>query len=146
MRSMRFRRATMAQSVPAMTTPRFSQDILATLDKSQSLRIRAGNGKHRFIGIWVVVVNGRVFVRSWSLKPQGWYRTFLEEPRGSVQIAKREIPVRAVRTRSESIKDAVDRAYLKKYNTTWMIKYAKDLVRPKSRDATIELVPLSANR
>ena len=41
------------------------------------LRIRAG-AEHRFIGIWAVVVDGRVFVRSWSLKPQGWYRTFLE--------------------------------------------------------------------
>ena len=48
-------------------------------DLAQNKRIRAGNRMHRFIGIWVVVVDDRVFVRSWSLKPQGWYRTFLAE-------------------------------------------------------------------
>ena len=85
----------------------------------------------------------RVFVRSWGLKPRGWYRTVLEDPHGSIEIPGREVRVRAVRTRSEQLKKDVDRAYLKKYNTDWEIKYAKDLVRAKSRDATIELVPLS---
>jgi len=125
-----------------MAKRRFSEDILATLRGSKRLRIRAGKGTHRFIGIWVVVVHGRVFVRSWSIKPQGWYRTFLKELHGCIQMAHREIPVRAVRTRSERVKDAVDRAYLEKYNAAGAIKYARDLVRPKCRDATIELVPL----
>jgi hypothetical protein len=70
--------------------------------------------------------------------------SFLEDSRGRVQIADREIQVRAVRTRSKQLKDAVDRAYLEKYNTGGMIKYAKDLVRAISRDTTIELVPLSS--
>lgn len=122
---------------------RFSTEILAALRKSKGLRIRAGNGLHRFIGIWVVVVNDRVFVRSWSLKPRGWYRTFLAEPRGALQIAGHEVPIRVVRTRSEGLKSAVDRAYLEKYNTTGAIKYARDLVRAKSRATTIELLPLS---
>ena len=126
-----------------MAKRRFSDDILAALRLGKSLRIRAGNGTHRFIGIWVVVVNNRVFVRSWSLKPKGWYRTFLEEPRGRIQIANREFLVYAVRTKSERVKDAVDRAYLGKYTTPGESKYARDLVRAHSRDATIELVPMS---
>ena len=136
-----------ARRVHAMTPKRrFSEEILTILNKTKGLRIRAGKGTHRFIGIWVVVVNERVFVRSWSLKPGGWYRTLLAEPRGSVRIADREIPVRAVRTRSERVKDAVDRAYLDKYATPGAIKYARDLVRAQSRAATIELVPLSSAR
>jgi hypothetical protein len=126
-----------------MAKRRFSGDILAILRKRNALRIRAGDGSHRFIGIWVVVVHDRVFVRSWSLKQQGWYRTFLEDARGSVQISDHEIPIRAVRTRGERLKDAIDGAYLEKYNSPGAIKYAKDLVRAKSRDATIELVPVS---
>ena len=44
---------------------RFSTSILAALDKSKILGIRAGDrSDHRFIGIWVVVVEDRVFVRS----------------------------------------------------------------------------------
>jgi hypothetical protein len=121
---------------------RFTADILAAIHNSKILGILAGQQPHRFIGIWVVVVEGRVFVRSWSLKPRSWYRTFLKEPCGVVQVAGREIAVRAVRTRSDSLKDAVDRAYVEKYKTPGAIKYARDLGRAKSRATTTELVPL----
>jgi hypothetical protein len=121
---------------------RFSDDILAAFRKSKGLHIRAGSAAHRFIGIWVVVVKDRVFVRSWSVKPTGWYQTFLKEPRGTVRVADYEIAVRVVRTRDERLKSAVDRAYLDKYNTPGALKYAKDLGRAKSRATTIELVPL----
>jgi len=89
------------------------------------------------------VVNDRVFVRSWSVKPQGWYRAFLKEPRGTVQIADREIAIRAVRTRDERVRGAIDRAFLDKYNTSGAIKYARELGSAQSRAATLELRPLS---
>ena len=125
---------------------RFAADTLAAIRDGQILRIRAGTEAHRFIGIWAVVVEGRVFVRSWSLKPRGWYQTFLEEPCGAVQVSGREMPVLAVRTRSERLKDAIDRAYLEKYNTRGSLKYARDLGRPKSRATTTELVPMTTGR
>jgi hypothetical protein len=121
---------------------RFTDDVLAAINDDKILGIRAGSQPHRIIGIWAVVVEGRVFVRSWSLKPRSWYRTFLEEPRGIIQVAGREIPIRAVHTRSERLKDAVSRAYLEKYHTPGSIKYAQDLGRAKSRATTTELVPL----
>ena len=120
----------------------FPDDVVNALRKSKVLRIRAGDGAHRFIGIWFVMVDGRVFVRSWSLKAGGWYRTFLAEAHGAIQIGDREAPVRAVRTRSESLKLAVDRAYLEKYTSAGEIKYAKDLVEAKCRAATLELIPV----
>ncbi len=122
-------------------TRRFPAGILVAIRDGKILHIRAGGEPHRFIGIWVVVVEGRAFVRSWSLKPRSWYRTFLKEPRGTIQVAGREIPVRAVQTRSERLKDAVDRAYLEKYKSRGAIKYARDLGRSKSRATTTELVP-----
>lgn len=121
---------------------RFSADILASIRDGKILGIRAGTQPHRIIGIWAVVVERRVFVRSWSLKPRSWYRTFLEEPVGVIQVEGQEIPVRAVHTRSERLKEAVDRAYLEKYKTPGSIKYAQDLGRSPSRDTTTELVPL----
>ena len=126
------------------TKRQFSANTLAVLRESKGLRIRAGTGQHRFIGIWVVVVKDRVFVRSWSVKPNGWYRTFLKEPRGTVHVADCKIAVRALRIKSERVRDAVDRAYLDKYNTAGARKYAKDLGRAKSRATTMELVPLSS--
>ena len=120
---------------------RFSRDVVEAIREGEILGIRAGTKPHRFIGIWAVVVERRVFVRSWSLKPRSWYRTFLEEPRGTINVDGREIPVRAVQTRSERLKKAVDQAYLNKYNTPGSIKYAQDLGRAKSRATTTELVP-----
>ncbi len=120
----------------------FTRKLLAAIRDDKMLRIRAGTSDHRFIGIWAVVVEGRVFVRSWSLKPRSWYRTFLEEPQGAILVGGREIAVRAVRTRGERLKDAIDEAYLQKYDTRGSLKYARDLCRPKSRATTTELVPL----
>jgi hypothetical protein len=120
----------------------FAADIVAAIRDGKILGIRAGTERHRIIGIWAVVVEGRVFVRSWSLKPRSWYRTFLETPRGIIQVGDRQIPIRAVFTRSEGLKAAIDRAYLKKFNTRGSIKFARDLGRQKSRDTTTELVPL----
>ena len=121
---------------------RFPDDVVASIDKSKILGIRAGTQPHRVIGIWSVVVQKRVFVRSWSIKPRSWYRTFLEEPRGIIQIGDRELEVRAVHTRSEALKDAVDRAYAAKYHTPASRRYVKDLCGKKSKDTTTELVPL----
>ena len=123
---------------------RLPREIIATLQDAKALRLRAGAAPHRFVGLWVVVVEGRVFVRSWSLKSRGWYRTFLEEPRGVLQVAGRELPIRAVRTRSERLKRAVDQAYLAKYRAPGALPFARDLVGAKSRATTTELVPLCA--
>ena len=68
--------------------PQFSDDTLAVLRKSKGLCIQAGTGQHRFIGIWAVVVQGRVVVRSSRLKPRSWYRTFLKEPRGTIPSSR----------------------------------------------------------
>jgi hypothetical protein len=111
------------------------------VQKSPSLAIRAGTGGHRFIRIWAVVVQGRLFVRSWSLKPGGWYRTFLDEPRGAVRVGTRAIPVRAVKARAARLNAAIDKAYLEKYGTGGLRKYALDMVAAKSRATTLELVP-----
>lgn len=124
-------------------TKRFSNDVLALLEESLGLRIRAGNGDHRFIGIWFVVVEGRVIVRSWSVKRGGWYRTFLKNDRGAIKVGKEEIAVRAVPVKSARLRNAVDRAYLKRYSTPGALRYARDLGQPKSRVTTTELVPAS---
>src|SRR5256886_16364317 len=67
---------------------RFSAPLLARLREGKTVRIKAG-ARHRFIGIWGVVVEGRLFVRSWSIKARSWYRTFLKDPRGFIQLGNR---------------------------------------------------------
>ena len=130
--------------LPAST--RFPRPVLVQIRDGLMIKIRAGLTPHRFIGIWAVVVDDRVFVRSWSIKRRSWYRTFLSDPRGAIQIGNREIPVRARPAAGERIKDAVDRAYLEKYHTKGWVTYAQDLGRPKSRATTTELRPRARER
>ena len=121
---------------------RFSRPVLTTIDQSKILGIRAGTRSgHRFIGIWVVVVADRVFARSWTQKPDGWYRTFLEDPVGTIQVGTRQIRVRAVRARGERLRDAIERAYADKYPTPGSMKYVRGFRAARRRDTTMEFVP-----
>jgi hypothetical protein len=120
---------------------RFPDDILAQLQKDKIIGIRAGrDSSHKVIGVWMVVVEGRIFIRSWSMSPRSWWRTFLEDPYGIMTVGTKEIPIRAIQTRSERIKDLVSAAYKEKYNTPGSVQYVKDMSRKKSRDTTTELV------
>jgi len=122
---------------------RFPDDLLIIIRKDKILGIRAGSeSAHRVIGIWAAVVERRVFVLSWSMEPRSWWRTFLEDPFGSVFIGEQEIAVRTVQTRSERLKDLVSQAYKEKYNTPGSVQFVKDMSRRNSRDTTTELIPL----
>lgn len=121
---------------------RLSRAVVKAIDGAKILGIRAGaRTDHRFTGVWPVVVDDRVFVRSWTLKPAGWFRTFLEDPAGTIQVDERQVKVRAVRVRSERLRDAVEQAYAKKYATPASRKYVRGFRTARRRDATIEFVP-----
>jgi hypothetical protein len=120
----------------------FSKAVTAAIAKEKILGIRAGSGDHRFIGVWAVVVEDRVFIRSWGVERTGWFQAFREEPIGQIQAAGRELRVRAVTRVPERTKAAVDDAYAAKYTTPGAIKYVKGFARSKRRrDTTTELLP-----
>lgn len=128
-------------------TPRFSRSIVSAIDESKILGVRAGaRSDHRFIGIWSVVVGGRVFARSWTLKPGGWYRTFLEDPLGAMQVGERQVRIRAVRVRSTRLHKAIEEAYAVKYATPASRKYVRGFRTARRREATMEFVPRPVRR
>lgn len=130
-----------------MATKRaFSRPVVAAIAKGKILGIRAASGDHRFIGVWVVVVEDRVFIRSWGLKQKSWYTAFREDPVGAIQVGDRVLRVRAITDLPERDKAAVDAAYAAKYDTPGAIKYVKGFARSKRRrDRTTELVPAQAS-
>ena len=121
---------------------RLSGPVVAAIDASKIIGIRAGaQTDHRFVGVWPVVVKGRVFARSWTLTSNGWYRTFLEDPLGVLQIGDREVRIRAVRVKGERLRDAIDAAYADKFTTKFAQTYVRGFRAPRRRDTTIEFVP-----
>ena len=119
-----------------------ARTVVTALDAAKIMGVRAGaRSSHRFIGIWPVVIDGRVFGRSWTLKPGGWYRTFLEDPAGTIQVGTRTVRVRALPVRSERIRDAVEEAYAAKYPTPGSRKFVRGFRTKRRREATMEFVP-----
>src|SRR3954467_4644541 len=103
---------------------RFPKVSIQELAIANILGVRAG-AEHRYNGVWVVVVEGRAFVRSWNDKPTGWFRAFPAEPARSLTLPGRDVPVRGVRTRSERLRAAVTRAYAEKYDTKASEKWVR---------------------
>jgi hypothetical protein len=123
-------------------TRRLPPGVVAAIDAAKVLGIRAGErSAHRFTGVWPVVVSGRVLVRSWTLKPGGWFQTLVADPRGAIQVGARTVRIRAVRVRSERLREALEAGYAAKYATPGSRKYVRGFRTKRRRDATIEFVP-----
>lgn len=118
----------------------FADAIVEAAQNAKILGVRAGS-EHRYTGVWLVVVDNRVFVRSWHDKPTGWFRAFKKEPSGTIQIGKLEIPVRGKPVRSVRIRDAVTVAFAEKYHTKGSQRWVKGFTEPARVLTTLEFVP-----
>ena len=116
------------------------------LDRAPILGVRAGV-THTHTGVWVVVVRGRVFVRSWNDKPSGWYRALRAEPRGTIVLGgrrgevAREFAIEARYVQSVPLRSAVTAAYARKYHTQASKKWVEGFKEPAREATTLELVP-----
>jgi hypothetical protein len=118
----------------------FSKTIVEALRSAKILGVRSGT-EHRYTGVWVVVVDNRVFVRSWYDKPTGWFRAFKDEPNGMIQFGDREMRVRGKTVRSQKMRDAVTAAYAEKYNTKGSRVWVEGFAEPARVVNTLEFVP-----
>jgi hypothetical protein len=121
---------------------RLSRSVVAAADAAGIMGIRAGaKSAHRFVGVWPIVVGGRLFARSWTVTQGGWYHTFLDDPLGVIQVGERAVRIRARQVKSERLRDAVEAGYASKYATKASQKYVRGFRTPRRREATIEFVP-----
>ena len=121
---------------------RLSTAIINTADAAKIMGIKAGDrSDHKFVGVWPIVVDGRLFARSWTLTRGGWYKTFLDDPLGTLQVGDREVRVRARRVTSERLLDRIEAAYAEKYDTKASQKYVRGFRSPRRRETTTEFVP-----
>ena len=118
----------------------FAADVVEAFRKAKIMGVRAGT-EHRYTGVWVVVVDGRVFARSWSDKPTGWFQAFRKQANGTVQVGDLEIPVRGKLVRSARLRDAVTVAFGEKYPTKGSRKWVEGFAEPERVANTIEFIP-----
>src|SRR5215217_8077822 len=118
----------------------FPVDVVEAFRKAKIIAVRAGS-EHRYTGVWVVVVDGRVFARSWNDNPTGWFQAFRKEPSGTVQVGELEVDVRGKLVRGARIRDAVTVALGEKYPTKGSRKWVEGFADPARVVNTIEFVP-----
>jgi len=118
----------------------FAADVVEAFRKAKIMGVRAGD-EHRHTGVWVVVMDGRVFARSWNDKPTGWFQAFRKHASGAVQVGDLELPVRGRAVRSARIRDAVTAAYGEKYPTKGSRKWVEGFAEPERVVNTIEFIP-----
>jgi hypothetical protein len=124
--------------------PKLSRAIANAADAAGIMGIRAGaRSDHRFVGVWPIVVDGRIFARSWTLTRGGWHSTFQDDPLGVIQVGEREVRIRARRVTGERLLDRIEQAYAVKYDTKASQKYVRGFRTPRRRATTTEFVPRS---
>ena len=121
-------------------TDTFATELVEAFRKAKIMGVRAGD-EHRYTGVWVVVVDGRVFARSWNDKPTGWFQAFRKEANGMVQVGDLEIPVRGKLVRGARMRDAVTVAFGEKYPTKGSRKWVEGFAEPERVANTIEFIP-----
>ena len=121
----------------------FAPEILRLLDETKEVRIethRDGDSpEHRTI-IWVVVVEGEVFVRSVRGQRGRWYREISANPEGALHVQDDRIPVQAAPATEEATVDAISAAFRSKYQQSSPAS-TEAMVRPETLPTTLKLSP-----
>lgn len=119
-----------------------NKEIALGYIKSHNLiGIKAGLQRQTFIDIWMVVVEDRIFARSWGLAEKSWYNRFQEEPIGHIKCGENIFSIRATIPKDlTELTEKINTAYLTKYNTGHNIEYAEGIVQENHVNKTLEFI------
>ena len=118
----------------------FAKEVAEVFRSAKIMGVRSGT-EHRYTGVWVVVVEGRVFARSWNDKPTGWFQAFRRQSSGMVQVGDLELVVHGKVVRGARLREAVTAEYGEKYPTKGSRKWVEGFAEPERVVNTIEFVP-----
>jgi hypothetical protein len=121
-------------------TPAFDADTLAAFDREAEVDIETvgPSGATRRATIWIVVVGGLVYIRSWRGDQGRWYQDVGREPRSAIHVDGRRVPVIA--------RPATEPADVARCSRALEQKYAGDpstpsMVRREVLHTTLRLMP-----
>ena len=126
-----------------MTMP-FPQELYDYLSTHTLIKVKGGRTRLKFLEIWMVEVEGRLFSRTWNKSAKSWYTAFLEEGVGQIKFGEEIIDVRGQRLEvDQELTRQINEAYLKKYNQPFNISYAKGITQPEYEKFTMEFLSIS---
>ncbi|HEX5729083.1 DUF2255 family protein [Microbacterium sp.] len=128
----------MTASAPGGTWTVADLRQLAALRELEISAAKVDGGHGRWRPIWVVVVEGEVFVRTWHRRNTGWYGGAVRSGRARIRMSGGD-PVDAVVTPTgDRAADSVGAAYLTKYGPG-----AQSMVTAEAAASTLRLMRAS---
>lgn len=119
----------------------YKQEVLDYIKKNNLIGIKAGIERPDFLDIWMVVVQGRIFARSWGLAERSWYNSFLKNPIGQIKCGTILYPIWATAVDdSPELTAAINQAYLAKYNQDYNSVYVQSIIAEKHVAKTMEFM------
>jgi hypothetical protein len=103
--------------------------------------LKAGRERSDFLYLWMVVVQDRIFARSWGFAEKSWYNTFINEPSGEIKCGEMVFNIAAQIPKDfKALTPLINNAYLEKYNFGVNAEYAQGIIEQKHIDKTMEFV------
>jgi hypothetical protein len=117
------------------------KEVLGYIKTNNLIGIRAGRDRETFLDIWMVVVDDRVFARSWGLSEKSWFHLFKKDPAGAIRCGEKIIPVSASAVANDvQLNERINTAYLEKYNYGENAPYAQGITKPEHVAKTMEFL------
>ncbi len=88
--------------------------------------------------IWVVEVNGSLYVRAYNGKASRWFKSAISQKLGKIKAIGKEFKV-AFDIVTGDINGLIDQAYKEKYGSS---PYLNAMITQSSKDATIQVLPV----
>jgi hypothetical protein len=123
----------------------WTPEQLARVGQSEELQIatrRADGTLRRWVPIWVVAVDGQVYVRTWHRRTTGWFGQVLTEPRARIRVPglEADVTVEDVGDGSGQLRASVDEVYRMKYGRYGQTTVGQ-MVSDAAAAATLRLIP-----
>ncbi|MEF2978019.1 DUF2255 family protein [Subtercola sp. YIM 133946] len=127
----------------------WSPGELELIDRADELEIapQRPDGRRMWVPIWVVRVDGDVYLRTWHRRDTGWFGRAVSSQRARIRVPglEREVRVDDVGVGDERMRAGIDAAYTTKYG-----RYGGATVDRMTNDdaaaATLRMVALSDAR
>jgi hypothetical protein len=116
-------------------------EVIEYIKTHNLIGLKAGETRITFLEIWMVVINERIFARSWGFAEKSWYNTFLSDSNGQIKCGETVFNIKAIVPDDLSeISEKINNAYLEKYDNGSNSEYAQGIIRQKHIEKTMEFI------
>lgn len=98
-----------------MTTP-FDRGLLASLAQQEHLRLGTPAGsRERVSGLWFVIHQGFLYIRSARGERAAWYRILRDHPLATLHVGRLHLSIRAVSVQEDEVRQRISAHLRQKY-------------------------------